>query len=91
MCRECDQFAYDDLIKRVYYKDDLCLVFKGDNGEVISIYGWHYTPIPKHQKWVALKGEIYAKKIFGQDFVMAYEYQDHYKVIYKPKPSNKIM
>ena len=91
MCKECQQYFDDTRLSRVYYKDPLCLVFKGDNGEIVSISSRHETPHPKNQKWITLKGEIYAKKLFGQKIVMAYNLYDHYKVIFKPMPSNKVM
>jgi len=66
-------------------------VFKGDNVEIVSISSRHHTPNPKDQKWIVLKGEIYAKRLFGQDIVMCFDYQGHYKIIYKPLPNNKVM
>lgn len=67
------------------------MVFRGNNGEVISIYRHHYSPSPKDEKWIALKGEVAAKRIFSQNLVEARHYYDHFKVIFKPMPQARVM
>lgn len=90
MCRECNQFRYEKGVSKVYYKDPICMVIKGDNGEIVSIYRNHFTPNPKDAKWVFVKGEVIAKKMFNRSFVCKIELYGHNKVIFKSKPEIRI-